>query len=264
MTVPLDGTGRISVCQKGVLDDGTNGSRTCGINYAYAGGEFGYYYNLYIPLTPRVGNNSAIYHTIWGQANWVRGGQHLTAGGAGDTQVVARTAETTGSAGVQVDPAGARAVGAADLPTALRSEVAVLGAARAKDGTVTAQVTPDDRVFLKSTADAVCIGAGKIDGILSCGGFDDVSAGDVSGAVICGHNLASNRVAVYGVVPDGVPWVEARAADGTVIATASVKANTYRFDLAKSVAIGVETFAWSGGGASGSVNPLPSDLGCQD
>src|SRR5829696_4248281 len=52
------GAGTISVCQKAVLSNGTNATRTCGNNYVNAGGELGYYYNQGIATTPRVGNNS--------------------------------------------------------------------------------------------------------------------------------------------------------------------------------------------------------------
>jgi hypothetical protein len=250
-TVNYFGSGTVSVCEKAVLDNGSIASRVCGNNSASSGGELENFYNISAPVTPVVGNNSDFAHTITGFASFQTGGPHIAA--------------STSVASSQ-NPLAAPSIDLNALPARVRASIGVFRIPQSfTQGVHTTVHATGDSTYLRSTADHICLGSSIIGGEFTCQRYDEAIAGQLAGVIVCGTHISEDHVLVFGVVPDGVTTVYAMNGAKAVQST-SVIDNTYRIDLAKADAAGVNAFSWTDAyGASGAVsNVLPPDLGCQE
>lgn len=227
------GAGTVSVCEKGVVAvDGRLISRRCANRQVSDAYDF--MYNTYlngIQTIPTVGNNSQWDHTIHG--------------------------ETT-------DCWGCNPTVATSAPASLKAEMSAFETANDGSTQVPTLRAGGETVSLSvTTKDWVCIAASEHGGKMSCATRDEAVNGDLQTTIVCSATVPSDRVLIYGVVPDDAVEVVAYSENGNV--TPAMSKNTYRFDLAKSQARTISGFAWiDRAGDAHSINPtLPrDDLGC--
>lgn len=78
-----------------------------------------------------------------------------------------------------------------------------------------ALTTPDgDAVLASPTAEGACLGTSKF-GVITCADVQELVDGKTVGAIVCSPHLPKDKVAAFGLVPDGVTNVIGDMSDGT-------------------------------------------------